>query len=153
MVKRSHEQRPVAPYIAFQVLGALAAAFVIDVFKGSVLVAPVIGEHVGLARFPAYAFAAEFMFTFALVYVVLNVATARSTAGNSFYGLAIGFTLFIAAYAIGGISGAVLNPAVAAGLAVMKLVSWSQVWLYVVAQFLAGAAAAWVFHATNPSDV
>ena len=30
---------------------------------------------------------AEFLFTFALVYVVLNTATAEGTSGNSFYGL------------------------------------------------------------------
>ena len=58
---------------------------------------------------------AEFLFTFALVYVVLNVATAKDTAGNSFYGLAIGMTVMTGAFAVGGISGGAFNPAVAFG--------------------------------------
>ena len=48
---------------------------------------------------------AEFLFTFALAYVVLNVATASGTAGNSFYGLAIGFTVLVGALTVGPISG------------------------------------------------
>ena len=38
--------------------------------------------------------ARRFLFTFALAFVVLNVATSKATAGNSNYGLAIGFTVF-----------------------------------------------------------
>ena len=54
---------------------------------------------------PAHALVAEFLYTFALVYVVLNVATARATTGNSFlYGLAIGFTVLAGAFAVGSIS-------------------------------------------------
>jgi aquaporin Z len=41
---------------------------------------------------------AEFLFTFALVFVVLNTTTAKGTAGNSFYGLAIGFTVMTGAF-------------------------------------------------------
>ena len=55
------------------------------------------------------------MFTFALVWVVLHVATARGTDGNSFYGLAIGFTVLTGAFAVGGISGGAFNPAIALG--------------------------------------
>ena len=55
---------------------------------------------------------AEFLFTFALAWVVLNVATAKGTEGNSFYGLAIGFTVVTGAFAVGGISGGAFNPAI-----------------------------------------
>jgi aquaporin Z len=64
---------------------------------------------------------AEFLFTFALVWVMLNVATTKENAGNSFYGLAIGFTVVAGAYAVGGISGAALNPAIAVGAMVTGL--------------------------------
>jgi aquaporin Z len=87
----------------------------------------------------------EFLFTFALAYVVLNVATAKATEGNSFYGLAIGFTVAAGAFAVGGISGGAFNPAVALGVAVIGVLSWSHIWIYLVATFLGGAVAAGVF--------
>jgi glycerol uptake facilitator-like aquaporin len=68
---------------------------------------------------PAFgAFLAEFLFTFALVYVVLNVATADATQGNSYFGLAIGFTVLAGAFAVGQVSGAAFNPAVAIGASI-----------------------------------
>ncbi|MCV4698234.1 aquaporin, partial [Escherichia coli] len=72
---------------------------------------------------------AEFVFTFALVYVVLNVATAKGTSGNSFYGLAIGFTVLTGAFAVGPISNGAFNPAVAVGICTMGLVSWANIWI------------------------
>ncbi len=88
---------------------------------------------------------AEFLFTFALVYVVLNVATAKGTEGNSFYGLAIGFTVLAGAFAVGAISGGAFNPAVALGQIVHGAVGFSAIWKYWLAQFLAGAVAGVAF--------
>ncbi len=96
---------------------------------------------------------AEFIFTFALCYVVLNVATSKDNAGNSFYGLAIGFTIFVGAASVGRISGGAFNPAVALGASVMGLFSWSNIWIYLLADFAGGAAAAFVFRYLNPSDL
>src|SRR5262245_65403367 len=96
---------------------------------------------------------AEFLFTFALAWVILNVATAKGTSGNSFYGLAIGFTVLTGAFAVGDISGGVFNPAVAVGISVLGLSSWSNIWLYFVADLAAGAAAAAMFKLCNPTDV
>jgi aquaporin Z len=93
----------------------------------------------------------EFLFTFALCYVVLNVATARGTEGNSFYGLAIGFTVATGAFAVGSLSGGAFNPAVAVGASVMGLFSWAHIWIYVVANFVGGAAAAGAFRLTQPA--
>jgi aquaporin Z len=95
---------------------------------------------------------AEFLFTFALVYVVLNVATAKGTSGNSFYGLAIGFTVLVGAFSVGNISGGAFNPAVAAGISVMGLSSWSNIWIYLLADFAGGAVAAGAFKALSPAD-
>jgi aquaporin Z len=90
-------------------------------------------------------FVAEFLFTFALCFVVLNVALAKGTKGNPFYGLAIGFTVLVGAYAVGPISGAAFNPAVALGATIMTLISWSNLWIYFVANLLGGFCAAYVF--------
>jgi aquaporin Z len=94
----------------------------------------------------------EFLFTFALCYVVLNVATARGTEGNSFYGLAIGFTVATGAFAVGSISGGAFNPAVAVGAIVMGLFTWSHIWIYLLANLLGGAAAAGAFRLTQPAE-
>ena len=83
---------------------------------------------------------------------MLNVATAKGTSGNSFYGLAIGFTVMVGAFSVGNISGGAFNPAVAFGISVMGLSSWSNIWIYLVADFAGGAVAAGVFKAWNPED-
>jgi aquaporin Z len=94
----------------------------------------------------------ELLFTFALCYVVLNVATSKSQMGNSFFGLAIGFTVLAGAFAVGGISGAAFNPAVALGAATAGLFAFSTLWVYIVVQAVAGIAAGLTFRALNPDD-
>jgi aquaporin Z len=108
-----------------------------------------------LAVFPALL--AEFLFTFALVFVVINTATAKGTSGNSFYGLAIyglaiGFTVIAGAFAMGSVTVGAFNPAVAVGVSVMGMVAWSQLWVFLVANFLGGAAAALTFKFLCPND-
>ena len=98
------------------------------------------------------AFVVELLFTFALCYVMLNVATSKSHPDNSFYGLAIGFTVVAGAFAVGGISGGAFNPAVTFGAAVMGMFAWPTLWVYLVAQLVAGAAAGAAFLAINPDD-
>ena len=98
------------------------------------------------------AFVAELVFTFALVYVVLNVATSRDHPNNSFYGLAIGFTVLVGAFAVGSISGGVFNPAVFVGTAIVGMFAWSTIWVYFLAQLLAGVLAGLTFRALNPAD-
>jgi aquaporin Z len=98
------------------------------------------------------AFVVELLFTFALCYVVLNVATSKHHPDNSFYGLAIGFTVVAGAFAVGAISGGAFNPAVSLGAAVMGIFAWPTLWVYLVAQVIAGAAAGTTFLALNPDD-
>jgi aquaporin Z len=94
----------------------------------------------------------EFLFTFALAFVVLNVATAKDTDGNSFYGLAIGFTVAAGAFAVGSVSGGAFNPAVALGASVLGAFAWSNIWIYLLAGFAGGAVAAVVFQFTQPAE-
>jgi aquaporin Z len=133
-------------YVVAQVLGAVAAALVASYIQG----APTPQQqefNIG------FSLLAEFLFAFALCYVVLNVATAKATAGNSFYGLAIGFTVLTGAFAVGSISGGAFNPAVAVGISLMGLANWGNIWVFLLANFLGGAAAAGLFRWLNPDDV
>ena len=134
----------VVPYWVAQLAGAVAAAAIVLFLKTA--------EAVRLDAAVPAAVAAEFLFTFALVYVVLNVATAKSTDGNSYFGLAIGFTVLAGAFAVGDISGGAFNPAVAVGAMVMGMLPWGNLWLYLAAELAGGAAAAMVFRAINPED-
>ena len=88
-----------------------------------------------------------------LAFVVLNVATAKANSNNSFYGLAIGFTVVAAAFSLGGYSGGAFNPAVAIGITAMGLNAVSNIWIHLVADFLGGAAAAVIFRIVSPEDV
>src|SRR5262245_39958059 len=132
------ETRDVAPYMISQIIGSVLAALAVKYLKTGAVVTPM-----SLTTLPALL--AEFLFTFALVFVVLSTATAKGTAGNSFYGLAIGFTVMTGAFAVGNISGGAFNPAVAVGICVMKLAEWPNIWVYWLAEFVAGAAAALLF--------
>jgi len=98
------------------------------------------------------AFIVEAMFTFILVFVVLNVATAKANDGNSFYGLAIGATVMTGAFAVGPISGGGFNPAVALGLSVNGNFGWSNLWIYILAPFVGAALAALCFRVLSPAD-
>lgn len=93
-------------------------------------------------------FVVELIWTAVLAWVVLNTATAKQNAGNSFYGLAIGFTVVVGAISLGGISAGVFNPAVFIGLSVMKLKPITDIFLFWGAQFLGGILAALVFKFT-----
>jgi aquaporin Z len=98
------------------------------------------------------ALVSEFLFTFALCFVVLNVATTKQTAGNSYFGWAIGFTVLAGAYAVGVISGGAFNPAVALGITILHLSSWANLWVFIIANFLGAAAAAYLFKAAHPNE-
>ena len=94
----------------------------------------------------------EFLFTFALVWVVLNVATAKSTAGNSFYGIAIGMTVMTGVVAVGGVSGGAFNPAVGLGVFTMGLESAKQFGVYLVSDFAGALVAAQTYKFVHGAD-
>jgi len=133
-------------YIGSQIAAGIVAAFVVLGLKGDPFVTPA-----DIKIFPSLV--AELVGTFALAYVVLNVATAKATSGNSYYGLAIGFTLMTMAFALGGISGGAFNPAVAIGITVLHLAKVSNLWIYLFANLAGGALAAFTFRFVNPDDV
>jgi aquaporin Z len=130
-------------YLVAQVIGALVASIAVAFLLGhgsSPAASTVTAAQVMLA---------EALGTFALVYTVLNVATAPATSGNSFYGLAIGFTVFAQAVAVGKVSGAAFNPAVAIGVAVLGLANGANLWMYWLSEFLGAGVAAGFFLLLN----
>ena len=137
------------PYVVAQLLGGLAAAGVSRfVINRHLLAASLNGAHQVWA-----AFLAEALFTFAIAYVMLNVATSKDHPNNSFYGLAIGFTLLAGVVAVGTVSGGAFNPAVGLGIIIAGIAGWSYLWIYLVATLLGGVVAGYVFRYLNPADV
>lgn len=132
-------------YIIAQFIGGVLAALL------SFAIFPAATSAVEIETGPA--FLVELIFTFILVFVVLNVATSKDTEGNSFYGLAIGSTVFVGAATVGSISGGGFNPAVALGLSVSGQFDWSNLWLYLVAPLVGGLLAGLVFRVLNSHDL
>lgn len=133
------------PYIVAQLAGALAAFGVgfglwHDKYSPGAL-------DLSNSIWPALL--AELIFTFALCYIVLHTATSKDSAGNSFYGLAIGFIVTVGVVAVGSISGASFNPAVTFGLMLSGVFAWKFLWVYLVAQVLGGVLAAYAYKATS----
>jgi len=134
-------------YMIVQIIAAVIAALIAKWYVGDMGVVTL--ELNGRIL---KAFVSELLGTFALAYVVLNVATSKGTTGNSFYGLAIGFTVFAMASTFGSISGGAFNPAVAAGATIIKAFALKNIWIYLVACFGGGFLAAVVFNYVNKED-
>ena len=138
-------------YWIAQILGALVAAVIVYLCVSDTF-APAPGANASMQG----VLLVEFLFTFALALVVLNSATAAGTKGNSFYGLAIGFTVMVGAFAGGEISGGAFNPAVGVGPILMDVIAGggtiANIWIYLVAPLAGGAVAAFVFKIQNPDD-
>ncbi len=145
-IRGRHPKAEVLPYWIAQILGALLAAGVAMYLTGGTT--DPAKPPVDVVK----ALLAEFLFTFALAYVVLNVATAKANAGNSFYGLAIGFTVLTGAFAVGSISGGAFNPAVAIAAGMMKLIHLPSIWIHIVADLAGGLVAGLTFVFLNPND-
>ncbi len=131
-------------YAGSQIAGATVAALVAYAVVGRTI-APSPADGVTLTG----ALVVELLFTFALALVVLNSAVAAKTQGNSFYGLAIGFTIVVAAFAGGPLSGGAFNPALAIGMILVDSSvgdgNAAALWIYLVGPLAGGAVAAFVF--------
>lgn len=150
------ETAHVLPYMIAQLTGALLAAGAVRLIIGhTTLHLDVLSGRFALPHFfsPVPALLVEFLFTFALVFVVLQVATSKRAQNNSYYGLAIGFTILAGVLSIGAISGAAFNPAVAVSLPLMGLAAFENLWIYLLSNFAGGAAAAYIFRLLNPDDL
>ena len=136
-------------YILSQLAGAFLAAIFVQWVGGSVM-------EVGPSNTASVLqiLSVEATFTFALVLVILNVATNPKTEGNSYYGLAIGFTVMAGAFAGGGISGGAYNPAVGTGPILVDVImgdgnTLSNLWYYLVGPIVGAMVAAYVYKLTT----
>jgi len=136
-------------YILSQLAGAILAALLVNWLGGAVMeIAP--SDSASILQI----LVVEAIFTFALVLVILNVATNPKTEGNSYYGLAIGFTIMAAAYAGGGISGGVYNPAVGTGPILVDAImgdgdTLGNLWYYLVGPITGAVLATYVYKFTT----
>jgi aquaporin Z len=142
-------------YWIVQLAAGFVAALAVTYIKGAM--AASIGEPISITpnNVSAYlipSLVAEFLGTFALTFTVLNVATAKATSGNSFYGWAIGMAVLASAYAFGSITGGAFNPAVALGVTQIGGSSWNNIWIFLIPQLLAAVVAAFVFRAAHPGE-
>ena len=135
------ERNDVGPYIAVQVIAGALAALVSE----NLLFAET--SVTALEMETTQAAAAEFLYTFALVFVILNVATSEATAGNDYYGAAIAFVVLAGALTVGGISGGSFNPAVTGALFVSGTVEATDMWIHLVPQIAAAVLASQAFKA------
>ncbi len=143
------EGSELVPYIVAQIVGASLAGGAVLLITGSTF-APTPGADYGSLS----VLLAEALVTFALALVILNVATSKATEGNSYYGLAIGFTVLAGAYAVGPVSGGAFNPAVGIGPIIVDALmgdgSMGNLWLYIVGPVAGASLAALVFRVQNP---
>ncbi|MDG1536453.1 MAG: aquaporin [Candidatus Thalassarchaeaceae archaeon] len=137
------EKDEVAPYIAVQVIAGAAAALV----SANLLITD--PSVTALELDMTQTIGAEFLYTFALVFVILNVATSEATAGNGYYGAAIAFVVLAGALTVGGISGGSFNPAVTGALFTSGAIEAADIWMHLVPQLVAGVVAAQAFKATQ----
>ena len=139
------DKKDFVPYVVVQLVAAVVAWLTV-----TTLLDNPVGDPAARELVPSLI--SEFLFTFALVWVVLSAATSKGNAGNSFFGFAIGFTVFVGAVAVGGISGGAFNPAVGLGVVLMGMEGLSQLWVYLGAQVVAAIVAALVFKAQDSGD-
>ena len=137
------EKDEVLPYIASQVIGAISAALIVE----NLSLEPV--ELIHPFELGTDAVVAEFLFTFALAYVILNVATTESTSGNGYYGAAIALVVFAGAITVGSISLASFNPAVTSALIVSGKLGLADSWMHFVPQFIGAVLATYVYKSTQ----
>ena len=131
------------PYAIFQVAGGALAAYIVTLLPGA-------AEPAGACFHMTNVIVAELLFTFALCYVVLFTATSSKTAGNSYYGLAIGSTVMVGAFAVGGICLGAFNPAVAVSALIFGgTICCKTILATICANLVAGALAGFVYKFVN----
>jgi len=140
--------REVGIYCAVQILAGIVASFSYAIlFWNAFNLAPSKGFG-GLA-----AGLCEFLYTFMLCFVVLNVAASKDADGKQFYGLAIGFVIIAGAYGAGAVSGGCFNPAVAIGIDTSSAgLGFGWCIAYTLFELLGAVAAAFAFKVVRPED-
>ncbi|MBL4715394.1 MAG: aquaporin family protein [Bacteroidia bacterium] len=153
LLRKKIEGKDAGMYIVFQIIGALLAALSYKLMTETTFVLVPGEAYTSSIWAPLFT---EVFFTFALVIVILNVATSKKSEGNSYFGLAIGFTVLAASFAGGPISGGAFNPAVGIGPIVIDVAlnggSVTNLWLYIVGPVIGGILGFVLYKVTNPDE-
>ncbi len=144
----THPRKAFLPFVAVILVGAVCAALTLLALNPEGLT-QVTAIEINTLR----VIVAEFAFTFALMWVILNVAIAKGTVGNGFYGLAIGAIVAAGAFAVGPISFAAFNPAVTIALCINGFIPWSALGLYIIVQVSAAAATGILFRSMQITNI
>ena len=149
-IRGACEKSDVLPYISTQVLAGIAGAMMsIQIYTGEYQM-PLEADSLLSSHDYSSVLLAELLFTFALVFVILNVATSEKTAGNNYFGFAIASVVFAGALTVGVVSMASFNPAVSISLvAVGKLKLTEVLWLHMAPQLAGAFIAVQAFKATH----
>lgn len=135
-------------YWLFQLIGGTLGAWLGAFISGTY-------SNIGVGKefSVTQAWAAEICYAALLCFVVLGTATHSKTAGNGYYGAAIGLTVTAGAVAVGQQSGGAFNPAVALGLSIAKgFSSFGYCVGTAVADLIGGAVAAFLFYMVAPDQ-
>ncbi|MFT6058955.1 MAG: aquaporin Z [Lentimonas sp.] len=144
----THPRKAFLPFVAVILAGAVCAALTLLALNPEGLT-QVTAIEINTLR----VIVAEFAFTFALMWVILNVAIAKGTVGNGFYGLAIGAIVAAGAFAVGPISFAAFNPAVTIALCINGFIPWSALGLYIIVQVSAAATTGILFRSMQITNI
>lgn len=149
-IRGACERSEVVPYAISQ----LAAGFLAALVASNLIIAGSISEDYPIAMFESSGIVvpiivSELLFTFALVFVILNVATSESNEGNGYYGAAIALVVLAGALTVGSISLASFNPAVSLSLVVVGKMAVADLWLHFAPQLFGAGAASLVFKWNN----
>ena len=140
------EKKQVAPYIIAQILGAVAASYILKfLFPDQLLYGNTLPSDGWLQSFIL-----EFILTFILMFVILKVSSGSKETGTM-AAIAIGGTVLIEALVFGPITGASMNPARSIAPALAS-VNFQDVWLYIVAPILGAMTAVLVCPLTKSED-
>ena len=135
----------VMPYMVGQFLGATLAAMLSGFLLTSLQLAEPVTKELDIVP----SLIAEFLGTLLYVYVYLNMFTTRRTSGNTYFGIAIGLAYVASLYTFQSVSQGAFNPAVALGITMANLTSWSSMWIFLVANFAGGVVAAFLSQYVN----
>ena len=150
-IRGACDKSDLIPYILSQIVAGAVAALV----TANLIISGPVADEFTMQMFDPHSgqtipiLVSELLFTFALVYVILNVATSESTEGNGYYGAAIASVVLAGALTVGTISLASFNPAVTLSLSIAGKMAYADMWLHLAPQLLGGCAASYAFLYTD----
>jgi len=102
---------------------------------------------------PFCAFFAEAAGTIAIGFVFLNTTAEKTGENNAMFGIATGFAVMAATFALHGVSAVTFNPALMLGLAIAGKILWGDIWPGLLGTAVGAAVAASVYRSLRGADI